>query len=448
MIMSCRNLINRLVFAYNRIIKKNEGNIRSDYIEGLSINLDASFQLLKQTNDERDRLTEKKAARLHILDEKFFLDIHSSSGTILMVVRKSTEEIINVNDSFYNILGYSNQDIIGKTCSQANIWVDNQDIIITRNLLQETKIIKQQIFQFQTKSGDIKDFLLSAEEIDIDEQTLIFYMASDITYITQNSCCMSYRCLNDPDYTMKYISYDCEKLTGYQIKNIISNTIPFASIIYQDDVNYVWDKVQEALTKQKIYEISYRIKTKSGQIKWVWEKGQGIFYNNNDNNESLALEGLIEDITDLKNAEEKLSQVRSNLREQIQQTIKGLQNNHSGLKLVQEIPVLIDALSVDNITDIAALAKLLMPENIADDIEPELHLTAMALSRVALTLQSYQVIKEPLIQDKIILSAKKELKTVVKQVNNLPASSQVLINQIIRRWDSIINNPEVPSEEV
>ena len=447
--MCWKKLRNRLIIAYKNIKTENKKEINSNYISGLSGNLNSSFQILKNVNDERDRLHQRKAARLQAIDNKFLLDIHSSSGTILMVVDKNTEEIININDTFTRILEYSPQDVIGKIHTQINIWVNQQDPITIKNLLQYAKVIKQQIFQLRTKSGEIKSFLLSAEEIDINKQACIFYMASDITNITQYSCCVSYRCLNDADWTMKYISSDCEKLTGYKVGDLVGNNIvSYGDMVHPDDSKYVWETVQQALANKKSYEISYRIITKSKDIKYIWERGQGIFSSSSSNTKSLHLEGLIEDVTELKLYEEKLTQQRKSLRTQIQETIKGLQENSSGLNLLDEIPVLIDALNVSNITDIAELANSLTSKDILENIESDLHLAIIALAKVALTIQSYLTLTEPAKQDKTLLIAKKELQAVTRQINDLSASLKVLINQIITRWESIINNTETTSEEV
>lgn len=450
--MFWKNLLYSFVTIY-QYLKTNKTtdktNIHHEYIQELTTNLNSKFQTLKQTNDELEQLSKQRSGRLQVLDDQIFLDIHSSSGSILIVVSKSTAEVINVNNSFYRLLEYLPQDIIGKAYNTLNIWVNNQDPVVIQNFLQEAKIIKQQIFQLRTKTGKIKDCLLSAEEIDINGQTLIFYIASDITNITQNSCCMSYRCKNDPDYTMKYVSYDCENLTGYQIEDIVSNTISYASIIYKDDEKDdekdVWNNVQNALAEQTAYEILYRIKTKTNEIKWVWEKGQGIF---DQDNELRYLEGLIEDVSELKNSEDKLFQIRNDLRKQIQLITEELQQTNSGLKLAQEIPILLDALNVKTIADIAELTKLIVPEKIASNIEPELQLVIIALGKVAVTAQFYQTITEPVIQDKILFTAKEELKTVAQQVNNLPSSLQVLIGQIIIRWESVLNHGKTISEDV
>ena len=439
--MYWKKLRNRLIIAYKNIKTENKKEINSNYISGLSGNLNSSFQILKNVNDERDRLHQRKAARLQAIDNKFLLDIHSSSGTILMVVDKNTEEIININHTFTRILEYSPQDVISKIHTQINLWVNQQDPITIKYLLQYAQVVKQQIFQLRTKDGEIKSFLLSAEEIDINKQACIFFMASDITNITQYSCCISYRCLNDADWTMKYISSDCEKLTGYKVGDLVGNNIvSYGDMVHPDDSKYVWETVQQALANKKSYEISYRIITKSKDIKYIWERGQGIFSSSSSNTKSLHLEGLIEDVTELKLYEEKLTQQRKSLTTQIQETIKGLEENSSGLNLLDEIPVLLDALNVATIADIAALANPLTSKEILKNIESDLYLAIITLAKVSLTIQSYLTLTEPAKQDKTLFTAKQELQAVTRQIDDLSASLKVLINQIVMRWESVIDN--------
>jgi PAS domain S-box-containing protein len=105
-----------------------------------------------------------------------------------------------------------------------------------------------------------------------------------------------YRCANDDAWTMEYISKQIENLSGYPAEEFLSNRIrTYASIIHPDDVMHVFEMVQESLNKKKPYVIEYKIKHKDGGVRFVWEKGQGIF---NHEGELNYLDGVIFDITD------------------------------------------------------------------------------------------------------------------------------------------------------
>jgi PAS domain S-box-containing protein len=123
---------------------------------------------------------------------------------------------------------------------------------------------------------------------------------------------MAYRCRNDKSWTMEFVSDGCVDLTGYNKHEILNNkAISFNDIILKDDQNFVWKEIQKALKHKGIYTLNYRIKTKSGEIKWLHEQGKGIY---NENNELEALEGFITDISKEKNIENALQKSHENYK--------------------------------------------------------------------------------------------------------------------------------------
>lgn len=111
---------------------------------------------------------------------------------------------------------------------------------------------------------------------------------------------MAYRCLNDPDWTMLFLSDGCTELTGYHPQEILSSlTISYNGIIHPEDREYVRSKVEMAIKTQDNFMLEYRIVTKNGQVKWVWEKG--VFLEEYHNGVQI-LEGFINDISDRKQA--------------------------------------------------------------------------------------------------------------------------------------------------
>lgn len=117
---------------------------------------------------------------------------------------------------------------------------------------------------------------------------------------------MVYSCVNDHEWTMIFISDGSIELTGYLPAELIeSHTVSYNDIIHIEDQQRVWDLIQTALKKHETYDVEYRIITKSGSVKHVWERGQGIF----DSDGHLHhLEGFVNNITDRKLAEEGLQQ--------------------------------------------------------------------------------------------------------------------------------------------
>jgi PAS domain S-box-containing protein len=124
---------------------------------------------------------------------------------------------------------------------------------------------------------------------------------------------MAYRCRNDQDWTMEFVSDGAQELTGYSASELTSNRkVTFASLIHPDDRKAVWDQVQAGLKRNEPFVLNYRLRTATGEERWVWEQGRGIF---DSQRQLLALEGFITNITDRKRAEEALRASQEQLRQ-------------------------------------------------------------------------------------------------------------------------------------
>ncbi len=123
---------------------------------------------------------------------------------------------------------------------------------------------------------------------------------------------MVYRCRNDPEWTMLFVSDGCRALTGYAPAELIENRrVSYAQLIVAADRAAVWEAVQAAVAKREAFELRYRIVTADGAEKWVWERGLGLF---DAGGRLVDLEGFITDVTAtvqaeaaLRSSEEKFS---------------------------------------------------------------------------------------------------------------------------------------------
>ncbi|MHC5061775.1 MAG: PAS domain S-box protein [Planctomycetota bacterium] len=122
--------------------------------------------------------------------------------------------------------------------------------------------------------------------------------------LVENIPGVSYRCACDEHWTMYFISAEIQKLSGYQASDFVNNTVrTYASIIHPQDRQMVKDAVLQSVSSKKTFTIECRIICAKGQIRWVFEKGQGVF---DVDGKLLCLDGVIVDITERKQAEEAL----------------------------------------------------------------------------------------------------------------------------------------------
>ena len=120
-----------------------------------------------------------------------------------------------------------------------------------------------------------------------------------------------YRCRNDRDWTVEYISENCHAITGHRPQEFLDNVVTFGQLIHPDDQQHVWDEVQNGIQARRSYQITYRIYTARHEERTVLEQGAAIF---SDTGDVEALEGFISDVTDLTHTQEALRESEERLR--------------------------------------------------------------------------------------------------------------------------------------
>jgi PAS domain S-box-containing protein len=127
-----------------------------------------------------------------------------------------------------------------------------------------------------------------------------------------------YRCTNDPDWTMEYVSDGIKDLTGYPAEEFILNRRrSFSSIVVPEDRTAVAAEIRKALDNRQLYTVEYRITTASGDRSWIAERGSWTFSGNNKIN---AREGFLINITKYKETEKALKQNEKRFRTLIEKS--------------------------------------------------------------------------------------------------------------------------------
>lgn len=115
---------------------------------------------------------------------------------------------------------------------------------------------------------------------------------------------LAYRCLNDRQWTMKFVSDGCFALTGYPAVSLVENKdLSYNDLIAPAYREKVFEKWQQVISERSNFHEEYEIITAGGEMKWVLEMGQPVF----DASGKLdALEGVVFDITEQKKREQQI----------------------------------------------------------------------------------------------------------------------------------------------
>lgn len=108
---------------------------------------------------------------------------------------------------------------------------------------------------------------------------------------------------------VEFVSEGSLALTGYSPSELYDKgMVAFASMVHPQDRTRIQDVKQQAFKGCDSYELEYRMLTKQGELRWVWERSRVL---SNETEELVLVEGFVTDITTRKEHEEKLVRLQA-----------------------------------------------------------------------------------------------------------------------------------------
>ncbi|MDD3024145.1 MAG: PocR ligand-binding domain-containing protein, partial [Syntrophomonadaceae bacterium] len=130
----------------------------------------------------RDEIVERKKIEeaLRFSEEKFSRAFRSSP--VLITITTLEEGLyIEVNDTFLKVTGYSRDEVVNHSARELNCWVNHQERNHINSCLRKNGSVHEIEACFQTKSGELRIALFSAEIINISGKPHVLSTFSDIT---------------------------------------------------------------------------------------------------------------------------------------------------------------------------------------------------------------------------------------------------------------------------
>lgn len=141
----------------------------------------AAVNFLYITSTVQDITDRKRAeAALRSSEERFSKTFHASPVGI-SICTLTDGCFLDANESFLRSLGWLRHEFIGRTASELKILVNSEDGRRLAQILQAQNSISNQEIKIRTKAGEVRDWLLSVELIDLGSTQCVLIMTSDIT---------------------------------------------------------------------------------------------------------------------------------------------------------------------------------------------------------------------------------------------------------------------------
>ena len=146
---------------------------------------------------------------------------------------------------------------------------------------------------------------------------------------------MAYRCLDDAQWTMLFVSQGCTDLTGHAPRDLVrSSRVTWEALTHPDDRLRVREQIRQALTRGNRYALQYRIVTREAQLKWVHERGVSV----RDETGRPVLEGFVQDVTDQLRTLEALREAEYRYRQIFEHASEGMfQSSREGRYLAANL---------------------------------------------------------------------------------------------------------------
>ncbi|MEG4987475.1 PAS domain S-box protein [Microcoleus sp. BR0-C5] len=278
-------------------------------------------KLLKEYNDNLAVQVAERTADLAKAKEKFSKAFRLSPNAITLT-RISDGRHIEANESFCRMMGYSHEEIIGKTAVELNFWASLGERDRMIKMLKNKTALHNYELRFRNKNGTERTALLSIETIDIEGEACFLSISSDITERQKAETALreaeeKYRniyenALNGIFQTAidgKYISANpaLANIYGYESPaELIAAQPNFHNQLYVKPNRR--DEFAALMNEYGILSnFESEIYRKDGSIIWISENCRAAC---DEAGNLLYYEGFIKDITDTKQAEIKLQQAK------------------------------------------------------------------------------------------------------------------------------------------
>ncbi|WP_457551988.1 PAS domain S-box protein [Desulfobacula sp.] len=135
-----------------------------------------TYEALEKKIQELEK-TQKKLSE----SEDKFRTIFDTSPNAITITSVEDGIYVNVSNGFTKILGYSREEVIGKSSIALNIWnnLKDRDSLLLR--LKKQGIVENLEAEYKGKDGQIKTGLMSARLLNIENQDILLAVTQDIT---------------------------------------------------------------------------------------------------------------------------------------------------------------------------------------------------------------------------------------------------------------------------
>lgn len=245
-------------------------------------------------------ITQRKQVEIALRqsEERFSIAFRNSPvPMVITTVDGEDSRFIEVNDAYLNLVGCTWESLRGKRLLDAGVMISCDHHSRRRQALDQVGTYPLQEAQISTRSGDIRDVLISAQRIQLDGQPCDLELILDMTDLKRTEKALleseaRYRAVSelmsdyafalgvapDGELTCEWVTESYTRLIGFTPEEVNQQS-PFI-LYHPDDREQSQRDVERVLQGEEVTN-EYRALTKSGEMRWlrlyrrpVWDEQQ------------------------------------------------------------------------------------------------------------------------------------------------------------------------------
>jgi PAS domain S-box-containing protein len=260
---------------------------------------------------------QKRIAELESNDpkksEERFARVFRACPSQMSLADSSTGKYVEVNEAFLKILGFKREEVIGRTTTELNLFVDPAQCAELLQRMAAKGSLRDEYVLVRAKSGEIRHGLFFAEYVHTQGTKLLLMVINDVTeqMKAEERWHFALEGAGDgmwdwnPQTNKVFFSRQWKSMLGYEEHEIGDTLDEWSSRVHPDDLAAAMEQVNAHLLGQTpAYASEHRLRCKDGSYKWIIDRGKVIEWA--EDKKPLRVVGTHKDITERKGTEKKL----------------------------------------------------------------------------------------------------------------------------------------------
>ncbi|HMK65598.1 MAG TPA: PAS domain S-box protein [Thermodesulfobacteriota bacterium] len=314
-----------------------QGRITPVEIHATVLKKESSIQITSLCHDISTRKKTEYALRF---SQEMLSKAFKASPNWISISTWTDGRYIDVSDRFLQLTGHLREEVIGFSSFEIGLWENPYDRRRALNLLGKEGRLKDFELNFRMKSGEIRNFLWSAEMIVIDGERCLVSACQDITRRKQMEDALqlseekyqllvnnaSIGIMVSQDFRVMYANPKAAEMAGYSQEELYNK--PLLELVHPDYHAYSRDRIIRRVKGENLstFTLIKGIK-KNGGTHWLdmgvvpnlWEGKPAFLY-------------FYQDVTEVKAAREELLKAKSELESRVAERTTVLHGLNKQLK--------------------------------------------------------------------------------------------------------------------